>query len=74
MFHPPCLIACSRNRAVVHALKEKRMVRLTAFVLVLASAGLFGSSSTEAGKYAEVWQKQVDGSWKAAVDIYNVGQ
>jgi ketosteroid isomerase-like protein len=31
-------------------------------------------TSTEAGKYLEVWQKQVDGSWKVAVDIYNVGQ
>lgn len=33
-----------------------------------------GKASTETGKYLEVWQKQVDGSWKAAVDIYNVGQ
>jgi uncharacterized protein (TIGR02246 family) len=33
-----------------------------------------GKTSTEAGKYLEVWQKQVDGSWKVAVDIYNVGQ
>jgi uncharacterized protein (TIGR02246 family) len=33
-----------------------------------------GKTSTEAGKYIEIWQKQVDGSWKASVDIYNVGQ
>ena len=33
-----------------------------------------GKTSTEAGKYLEVWQKQVDGSWKVSADIYNVGQ
>jgi ketosteroid isomerase-like protein len=33
-----------------------------------------GKTSTDVGKYLEVWQKQVDGSWKAAADIYNVGQ
>jgi uncharacterized protein (TIGR02246 family) len=31
-------------------------------------------TTTDAGKYVEVWQKQVDGSWKVAVDIYNAGQ
>ncbi|MGA8073024.1 MAG: DUF4440 domain-containing protein [Candidatus Acidiferrales bacterium] len=33
-----------------------------------------GKASKEAGKYVEVWQKQVDGSWKVAVDTYNAGQ
>lgn len=33
-----------------------------------------GKSTTQLGKYVEVWQKQPDDSWKAAVDIYNSGQ
>lgn len=33
-----------------------------------------GKASIEAGKYVEVWQKQVDSSWKVALDIYNTGQ
>jgi ketosteroid isomerase-like protein len=33
-----------------------------------------GKASTEAGKYVEVWQKQIDGSWKVEVDAYNSGQ
>jgi len=33
-----------------------------------------GKATTEAGKYVEVWQKQVDGFWKVAVDAYNSGQ
>jgi len=33
-----------------------------------------GKATKEAGKYVEVWQKQVDGLWKVAVDTYNAGQ
>jgi uncharacterized protein (TIGR02246 family) len=33
-----------------------------------------GKTSAEKGKYVEVWQKQVDSSWKVAVDIHNDGQ
>ncbi len=33
-----------------------------------------GKATTENGKYVEVWQKQVDGSWKVEVDSYNPGQ
>ena len=33
-----------------------------------------GKAAKEAGKYVEVWQKQVDGTWKVAVDTYNAGQ
>ena len=33
-----------------------------------------GGNVLEAGKYTEVWKKQADGSWKIAVDIWNIDQ
>lgn len=30
-----------------------------------------GKPVTDRGKYATVWKKQADGSWKAAVDMFN---
>jgi uncharacterized protein (TIGR02246 family) len=33
-----------------------------------------GKPTVEKGKYATVWKKQPDGSWKAVVDIDNTGQ
>jgi uncharacterized protein (TIGR02246 family) len=33
-----------------------------------------GKPTVEKGKYATVWKKQADGSWKAVVDIDNSGE
>lgn len=30
-----------------------------------------GSTLTDTGKYAAIWKKQADGSWKVAVDTFN---
>jgi ketosteroid isomerase-like protein len=30
-----------------------------------------GQPATDRGKFVEVWKKQADGNWKAAVDIFN---
>ena len=33
-----------------------------------------GKVTDEKGKYVVVWKKQADGSWKAAIDIDNIGE
>jgi ketosteroid isomerase-like protein len=33
--------------------------------------GLRGSVITAHGKFAEVWKKQSDGSWKCSLDVFN---
>jgi len=30
-----------------------------------------GTPMTDHGKYATIWRKQTDGSWKVVVDIFN---
>lgn len=38
---------------------------------VFTSNDAEGKPTTENGKYVEIWKKQVDGSWKCSVDIWN---
>jgi ketosteroid isomerase-like protein len=38
---------------------------------VITSNDANGKPSTDHGKYADVWKKQADGSWKCVVDIWN---
>ena len=37
----------------------------------LESKDASGKEESDRGKFVEVWKKQADGSWKAAVDIFN---
>jgi ketosteroid isomerase-like protein len=37
----------------------------------LESKDASGKEQSDRGKFVEVWKKQADGSWKAAVDIFN---
>ena len=40
----------------------------------LSSKDKDGKPSVEKGKYATIWKKQKDGSWKVALDMGNSGQ
>ncbi|MFZ0522975.1 MAG: DUF4440 domain-containing protein [Candidatus Acidiferrales bacterium] len=37
----------------------------------LESKDVAGKEEADRGKFVEIWKKQADGSWKAAVDIFN---
>jgi ketosteroid isomerase-like protein len=38
---------------------------------LMTSNSASGVPTTDHGKYSEVWKKQVDGSWKCVVDMWN---
>lgn len=40
----------------------------------LTTTGADGTPTKTPGKYVVVWEKQADGAWKAAVDVFNTNQ